>query len=101
MTSANNLLVQLQVTAATGLPPQAGDTFNISLISANGNTNFFDSNFNTIAYTSTDGTVTIQANNGAATPEPGSLAIGGLAALGFALASWRRRCRRVEPPARS
>jgi hypothetical protein len=77
------LLARLQVTASTSLPPEVGDTFSITLQTANGNT-FFDSSVSTPSISLlTPGTVTI-TDAAHAVPEPASLAIvaiGGIALL--------------------
>ena len=75
--AANDLLLQLSVTAATGaLSPVPGDTFTISLI-PNANTSFSD-NGTDIPFTSTAGTVTISPTS---VPEPQPLVLLGFTAL--------------------
>jgi hypothetical protein len=60
------LLARLDLTAATSSPPQAGDTFSLSLLSGPF-TGFRDSNNSPVAFSSTTGTITMAA---AAVPEP-------------------------------
>jgi hypothetical protein len=88
----SKLLVQLQVTAATTLPPVPGDTFIISLEPQGSPFSFF-SFFNDqdqlqdVPFMVTPGTVTI----GAAIPEPGSLSLFFLLGTGLVLTRRFRR----------
>jgi hypothetical protein len=61
------LLVRLQVTTDTLLPPEVGNSFTISL-EPSSSTYFSDSALNSIAYTATAGTVSI-------VPEPGTMTL--------------------------
>lgn len=63
------LMVRLEVTTNTLLPPVAGDQFSIELIPGP-NTFFIDSEFNDIAYSSAPGTISIVA-----VPEPASCSL--------------------------
>lgn len=89
-TSPGSLLMSVQFQAAAGA--SVGDSFSIALVPSSGlggaQTNFNDQNSNALNYTSTPAIVTLSA----ATPEPSSFALTGLASLGFML--YRRRYRR-------
>jgi len=71
--SLNRLLVRLEVTAQTALPPVLGDTFTIRLVDGP-NTFFLDSAFNDVAYQSTFGTVQV-------VPEPATWVLAALGTL--------------------
>jgi hypothetical protein len=90
---SNVLLAELQVTAATALPPGVGDTFTINLMPStdsglnglNGNTGFADNNGTFYSFGSMSGNVTI-------VPEPTSWVLGliGLSAI-LLCRLWRLR----------
>jgi hypothetical protein len=76
--SGDGLLLRLEVTADTALPPVVGDTFTVSLLGGPGT--FFESSPGTLAsYASTPGTVVVA--NTAAVPAPGTLVLAGVGSL--------------------
>jgi hypothetical protein len=82
VTESGALLVTLDFTRLTEVPPSVGDTFFVSLVNDPNFTYFQDANGDSISYQSNSGTITI---GGAAVPEPPSLALllvalGGIAA---------------------
>jgi hypothetical protein len=84
--AGTELLAHLRLTAATALPPRAGDTFTVSLVN-NPSFTFFMNDGVVIPFTATPGRITV-----AAVPEPASRALlcGGLAALAGGRARRRR-----------
>jgi hypothetical protein len=93
-TSPGSLLMEVQFQAAAG--SAVGDSFAISLVPSSGLGNsqtFFDNQNTALNFTSTAAVVTLSAP--AASPEPSSLVLTGLASLGFMF--YRRTSRRTKP----
>lgn len=88
MSTTERLFLQLQVTAATSLPPSPGDQFTIPL----SDLLFLNSQGHIAEFESTPGTVTIVG--AMAVPEPASIGMLCVGALGLAATSAALRRRR-------
>jgi hypothetical protein len=96
LVSASKLLLTLDLTTKTAVPPMIGDSFTLTLVNDSRFTFFHDSSGTSIPFTSTPGTITIISGS---VPEPSSLAIAisGVLMLAFAGRWFRARSGAVIP----